>query len=118
MRSHRIDNPGMLSKFLGEVVTYQGMGPFDALIDGLADIMQQTGPLRKVYVDPEFRGHETSEVGDLNAVRKEILTVTRAVFHPSDMLQKFLMSAVQAGFKQRIFTGMQKFFVKLLSYLL
>ena len=75
------------------------MAALDLVIDGLADIVQETGALCDVYLNAELRCKQTGNVRHLDGVLQDVLTVARAVLHASEQLHELGIKAVDVGFK-------------------
>src|SRR5258708_4224859 len=92
----------VLAEALCEVEPEEGMRSFNALVDGLADVVEECAALRERDIETEFTGHEAGEVGDLQTVRQEVLAVAGAVLHLADVLDELEMSAVEACLKEGV----------------
>src|ERR1017187_3644698 len=78
----------MLFEFFSKFITDQGMGTLNALIDCLTNIVKKTCTFCKVDIQPEFSSHDAGKVGNFNTMLKQILPVTGAVSHFSNMPDK------------------------------
>ena len=51
------------------------MGAFALMVEGLADIMQQSRALRKRHIESQLAGHQACQMGDLDGMLEYILSV-------------------------------------------
>src|SRR5690606_26013302 len=68
--------------------------PLHLVVDRLADVVQESGPLGHVDVRTQLRGHNPREVGHLDAVLQDVLAVAGAELQPSQELDQLRMQAV------------------------
>ena len=81
------------------------VGAFRLMVNGLADVMEQTGTLGQLHVCAQFRCHHASQVADLDGVLQHVLTVAGAVLEPTQQLHQFVVDAVLIGLKHSILAG-------------
>ena len=70
------------------------------MVDGLADIVQKTGALGKLYVGAELGGHNAGQMADLDGVLEHVLTVAGAIAHAAQELDQLAMDAVHDRFRK------------------
>ena len=76
------------------------------VIDGLADVVEQTGAARELDVGAELGGDEAREVADLDRVQQHVLRVRLAELQPAEVLHELGMHAVQAEIEDRLLAGL------------
>ena len=107
MRQDRIDHLGRFSILLCEVAADLRMGPFHFVINGLAQVMEQSGPARQFLVHTALGRHDTGEIGDFPGMHQHILAVARPILEPPDELDDFrvyIMNAeVEGSFLSLVF---------------
>ena len=69
----------------------------ELVIQGLADVVEQTGPLGGVDVQAQLRGHKAGNVADLDGVLEDVLAIAGAVMEPSQHLLHLGVEAPDAG---------------------
>ncbi len=73
-----MDNlPGFI-EFFGQPGSDDRMGPFDFMINGFADIMQQSHPAGHFGIESQFRSHDPAEEANFHRVLQHILSVAGA----------------------------------------
>ena len=78
------------------------MGALDLMVDGLADIVQQTATLREHHVAAELRRHRAREMRDLDGVVEHILPIARAIAQAPEELHELRMQAMDARIERRL----------------
>ena len=63
MGTNGIDNIIGLTVFFHQITPDHRMRAFHFVVYGLADIMEQTGPLGLFHIQAQFRRHNTAEKG-------------------------------------------------------
>ena len=79
------------------------VGAFDLVVHGLAQVMEQTGPLGGGDIDADLGGHEAGQLGDLDGVVVDVLTVAGAVLHAADELDQLRVQAHDVGLQHGAF---------------
>ena len=92
-----VDNGLRLLIFAGDVDTDGDVAALDLVVDGLAQVVQQTRTLGDVHVSTEFGGHEARHMGDLYGMVQHVLAVARAVLHAAQELDNLGVQAVDIG---------------------
>ena len=69
------------------------------MVNGLAQIVEQTGPLGLGHVGADLSGQQSSHMGYFDGVIEHVLTVAGAVTHPAQQLDQLRMQAVDVGLK-------------------
>ena len=82
---------------LGKVYANLNVAAFNLVVDGLADIMQQTCTACRNRIEAEFAGHHAGNVCHLDGVLQDVLTITGAVAQAAENLDQLRMNAVDAG---------------------
>ena len=82
---------------LGKVYANLNVATFNLVVDGLADIMQQTCTACRNRIEAEFAGHHAGNVCHLDGVLQDVLTITGAVAQAAENLDQLRMNAVDAG---------------------
>ena len=73
------------------------MGALELVVQGLADIVEQAGPLGSIHVQAQLRGHEAGNVADLDGVLEDILAIAGAVVETAQHLLDLRVEAADAG---------------------
>ena len=81
-----VDDRFALFVFLADIDADRNVAALDLVVDGLADIMQETGALCGVYINAQLCGNKAGNVRDFDRVLQDVLTVARAVFHAAEQL--------------------------------
>ena len=76
------------------------MGALELVVQSLADVVEQTGPLGHVHVHPQLRGHEAGDVADLDGVLEDVLAVAGAVVEPAQHLLDLRVETPDAGLQR------------------
>ena len=87
----------------GDVGANEGMGPFDLMVDGLADIMQQASTLGLFDIHAQFRGHHAAQGRDLQGVLQHVLGKGRTVAQLPQQTDDLGMDAVDPGIEGGLF---------------
>ena len=70
---------GSLAVLAGKVGADDGMGTLDAMVNGLADVVQKTRALEGRGIETELVCHDLAHAGNLNGVVEDVLAVRGAV---------------------------------------
>ena len=97
---------GCFTIFTGQFGADDGMGTFDLVVNGLAQVMQETGTFGLLDVDTEFGSHDAAEKCHLQGVLIDILAVGGAVPEAADQLEYLRMDAVYTQIERRLLTGL------------
>ena len=103
VRGDGMDDVLALVVLFGDIGANEGMGPFDFMVDGLADIMQQTGALGLFDIHAQFRGHHAAQGRDLQGVLQHVLGEGRTVTQLAQQADDLGMDAVHPGIKRGLF---------------
>ena len=68
MRTNCIDDDGMFIVFLRQFIAKKRMRAFDTSIDGLTDVVHESGSFGQNWVNTEFRSDDAAEISNFNAV--------------------------------------------------
>ena len=82
---------------LGKVYANLNVAALNLVVNGLADIMQQTCTACRNRIEAEFAGHHAGNVCHLDGVLQDVLTITGAVAQAAENLDQLRMNAVDAG---------------------
>ena len=118
VRHDAVHNLVALVELLGQFRTNGDMRALDLVVNGLADVVQETRALGKLHVGAQLGGHDARQVGHLDGVLKHVLAVAGAVFHAAQQANQFVVNAVQVGFEDGLFAGLADLVVDLLASLL
>src|SRR5205823_415614 len=106
MRGDAVDHIFGFTVTLDELCPDDGVGAFDFVIDGLADVVQQAGPLGGGNVEPQFRPHQSHQLGDFDRVIQDVLRKTVAEAKPAQSLDDFDVHRRQSELEDRLLAGM------------
>ena len=81
----------------GQVHTDLDMAALDLVVHGLAQVVEQTGPLGGGHVRAQLRGQQPGDVGHLDGVVQHVLAVAGAVVHPTQQLHFLRVQVVDVG---------------------
>ena len=99
MRFNRIDDFLRLLVLTCKVCTDLNVRAFDFMVDGFADVMQETGALCKRHITAELCCHDPREMRDFYGMIEHALPVTCTVAHTAKNFDKFRMDAVHPCIK-------------------
>src|SRR4030095_4535569 len=80
--------------------------------------MEQAGPPRLFFIEPQLRSHHATDISGLNGMHQNILAVTVAVLEHTNQLDDLRMEAVYAKFEHRTLSRLAHRFFDLLLGLL
>ena len=83
------------------------------VIDGLADVMEQTRALGELHIRAQLRRHQTGQMADLDAVLEHVLAVARAIAHAAKQLDQLVVDAVHVRFEDGLLAGLANLIVHL-----
>ena len=112
-----VTDVGLLLVLLGNLGAIECVRHLALLVGHLTDVVQQTGTLGLLRVQPQFGSHHSTEVSRLAGVLQQILAVRRAVFHLADNTNQFGMQAVDTEVDSRTLTRLDNLVVELLLHL-
>ena len=118
MRGNGVDDFLALVVLLGEIRADERVRAFHFMIDGLADIMQQTGALGLFDVHTQFGGHHAAQGGDFQRMLKDVLGKGGAVTELPEQADQFGMNAVNARIERRLFADFADLRIQFLLALL
>ena len=82
------------------------MRALDLVRHRLADVVQERGALGRLHADPELRGHDPREVGDLERVLEDVLTVARPVAQTPEHLDELLVHGSAVRLEHGLLSGL------------
>ena len=82
-----------------ELHTKLDVGALHLVVNGLADIVQQTRTLGGGHIGAQLRRHHAGDMGHLDGVLQHILAVAGAVMQAAQQLLQLRMHASHAGFQ-------------------
>ena len=82
------------------------MGALDLVVDRLADVVQQPGPLGLFDVEAQLCGHDAAEEGNLQGVLQYVLAVAGAVLQLADQLEQLRVDPVDAQVEGGLLPGL------------
>ena len=94
-----VDDFFRLLVLAGDVDADGHVAALDLVVDGLAEIVQETGALGQGNVHAELSGEQTGDLGDLDGVVEHVLTVARAVALAAEELDEIGVQAVDVRLK-------------------
>ena len=103
---------------LAEIDAELDVRSFHIVIDGLTDIMQQTGSLRHTNVESELLGEESCDLCDLNGMTQCILTIGGTELHTAEELHQLRIQTVYTDLEDSGVTLLTDGFVDFLLCLL
>jgi hypothetical protein len=87
-----------LSMSLQQIGTDLGVAPFQFVIRGFPDIVQQTASACEGSIEPDQFGHHAGQEGNFHAVAKHILAVAGSEVETSKHLEDFFVETTDIGF--------------------
>ena len=99
MRQNCVDNQIGLAELLGDFAADFHMGTFHFVVDGLANIVQETGTLSQNYVHAQLASHYASQICYLHRVVQHVLAIAGAVTQTAQQLNQLRMQAMHAHCK-------------------
>ena len=118
VRLDGVDDDGILLELPGKIGAQLNVAALYLVVNGLAQIMEQSGALRHGHVNAQLGGHQAGNVGDLNGVVQNVLTIGGAVLLTAQNLHQLGVQVVHAGFVAGAFTLFPDGAVNLLAGLL
>ena len=103
VRLDGVDDDGILLELPGKIRAQLNVAALYLVVNGLAQIMEQSGALGKRHVDAELGCHQARDVRDLDGVVQNVLTIGRAVFLAAQELDELGVQVVDAGLKRGAF---------------
>ena len=101
VRLDGVDDDGALLVLLRKLHAPLDMAAFHLVVDGLAEVVQQTCALGKRHVHAQLAREQPRNVGDLDGVVQDVLAIGCAVFLAAEELDDLGMQVVNAGFETR-----------------
>ena len=89
-----------------KVGTDERVRAFDLVVDGLAEVVQQSGTLRELHVDAELGRHDAGEVADLERVLEHVLAVARAELQAAERADEFGVQPVDTAVEGGLLAGL------------
>ena len=96
VRGDGVDDLLGLAELLGQVRADDGVGAFDLVVHGLADVVQQPGAFGLLLVEAEFGRHDAAQEGDLHGVLEHVLGEAGAVVQAAEQVDDLGVDAVDA----------------------
>jgi hypothetical protein len=96
---------GGFTKFFGQLGSDHRMGTLDFMVNGLTDIVKQPHAPGQFFLQPQFRGHNTTQHPHFHRMLKNILGVTGSVFQPPQVFDQFGMDPMDTQIKRGLFAG-------------
>ena len=97
---------GTLAIAAGEVGADDGVRALDLVVDGLAEVVKEAGPLGCDLVDAELGGHDAAERGDLRGVGQDVLSERGAIAQRAEGLDELGVQVVDAGVEGGLLPGL------------
>jgi len=102
----RVHDALRLAVLLGELLRDLGVRAVHLMVDRLADVVEEAGAPGDLDVRAELGRHDAGEVGHLDRVVEDVLTVARPVLEASEELDELGRQAVHVGVEARLFAGL------------
>ena len=118
VRLDGVDDVGRFVVLAGKLNAELDVAALHLVVDRLAEVMQQAGALGQRHVHAELAGQQTGDVGDLDGVVQNVLTIGRAVLLAAEQLDELGVEVVDAGLKRGAFALLLDDAVDLLAGLL
>ena len=83
MSLNGMDDLVVLPVLLGQIRTDLRMGAFHLMVNGLAQIVKQAGPLGNGHVGAHFGGHDARQMSYFDAVVQHVLAIAGTELHPA-----------------------------------
>ena len=84
-----MDHPIRFTVSFGQIGPDDRVGSFHLMVDRLADVVQQPGPLSLFHIQSQFRGHGAAKKSHFQGVLQYVLPITGPVFQFSDEFDQF-----------------------------
>ena len=84
------------------------------MVHGLADVVEQPGPLGRVHVHAQFGGHQAGQMSHFRGMLQHILPVAGPVFQPAQQLDQFRMDAMDTHLEGGLFPGFLNLLIQFL----
>src|SRR3989475_1739157 len=101
VRSYRVHNLSRHRMSLKKVCPDHGVRALDFVVDGLADVVQQTRELGDANVGADLGRHHGGEVGDLFGVVQHLLSVARSEAKDAEMADDLGMQTLEPELQYR-----------------
>ena len=92
-----VDDLFLLLVLPGEFHAQLHMGALHLMIDGLAQIVKQTGPLGSLHIGTQLGGHHAGNVGHLDGVLQNVLAIAGAVMETAQHLHQLGVEVADAA---------------------
>ena len=101
----RVDHDLVLAVFSGQLRADGHMGALGLVVNGFADVMEQSRAARHDRIDADFGGHESGNKRDFGGMFKGILPVACAVAQTTEHFDQIGVDAVDADRERGAFAG-------------
>ena len=105
VRHDAVNNVVVLVVFPGQLGAQGHVRAFALVVNGLADVMQQSGALGQLHVRAQLRGHQARQVAHLDAVLQHVLAVRSPEPQPPQQLHQLVVNAVLVRFENGVLAG-------------
>ncbi len=106
-----------LVESFAEIGTHLGVATLQVVIDGLPNVMKQSAASCQSSIQPQLVGDHLAKVGDFEAVAKNVLPVTRAIFQATQQVELFAVQSGDVGLDRRLFACFQAFLFDVVTHL-
>ncbi len=122
MGGDRVHHIGGLPEFPGKIPADHRVPPLLLVVDRLADVMEERGPLAEGHVQAQLRPHDRAHVSHLPGVEEIVLAVTGPILQPSQEPDNLRMDVadpqVEQGLLRVLLHPLFEFLANLLHHLL
>lgn len=96
-----MDDNGLLAVTTGKIGADDGMGTLDIMVDGLSEVMKQTGTLGGHDVDTKLGGHDSAQLGNLERMLQDVLpeggTIAQSAQGSDDLRMQVMDPRIEGG---------------------
>ncbi len=108
---------GFLLELLGDLHAQDGVRQLFLILSDLAEVVEQTGTLGGLGVQAQLGSHGGAQLGNLDGVLQEVLSVGGTVFHAADHLDQIGGHVVDAEVDDGALTGLDDLLFHLFLHL-
>ena len=112
---NRVDDLFVFVVFAEHVGTDLGMGTFDFMVDGFAQIVEKTDTFGAFLIQTQFSGDDTHEIGGFQRVLKHILREAVTILQSAQQTDDGRGDALNTGFKNGGFALLKEFIFNFLA---
>ncbi len=102
---HALPHRFRFAVFFQKLRADRGVRTFDLVVDGLANVMEQSDATADGFVLAQLGGHHTFDAGDLDGVVEHVLREAVTEFQASEQFQYFRMNGLQTELERGVLAG-------------